>query len=834
MSTVVSDAPVSPKAVLSSPRSLWAAWLVSRVFVFALITVGDGAHPELGYYFRGVNGESIDEYPLPALIPLYLLKMVGASDEQSFALGFIILCLIIDALIAAYAIHLPQRGVTPETAENNRAWAALFWILFSVSATTSLYMRLDIFPAFLVGASAALLAFAPRFASVVLAFATSVKLWPGLLGAGLVGHFRKRPAWERLAAFFLSLGVIALAITALKGPERLIKPLSYQGDRGLQVESVWATPFVLIEYFNQGTYSIGFAESKSFEITGPGVDTALHLSSAATIIALVAAVAWAVYRLLRGGWTPRSATYFFLAAVAVLLATNKVFSPQYMIWIGPLLAVALVQPWGNAQPEPSNGGRKPGRSWLQPTTLIRFVAAAVVAAMALTSFVYPYTYVDIIFTLGAQWQPPLALALRNVLIVIIAVVLIAVVLIDEKESLGAHEAADDVDVDLEEEELDQAVTPEHRTANTTKLDAGVNWLAALAIAAVGTLLRLLILAIMTRKRDQKWWHELQAWDAEYYLQIAENGYFNPSMSFDEPAHFHTMAFFPGYPLLVRTVHQVTQLPYAAAAVVINFVFLVAVAAAVMALAHRMKATPLESNLAALVVTTAPMSIVFNMPYTEAMFVCFALWALVAMIDEKWVSAGVLITAASCVRLTSIDLVAAFGLIVLLKARRDWRAWAALVISAVPLAAYLSWANSHLKPKDGYFGIQEEYWNSAFDFGVASVRFVVNTLLTANDFGMIFSAVVILALPALLISTWNKLPLPVWLFCAILAANVLLSDGIMHSRPRLLLPAAVVLVPYVIAGMRSLGFNRTLPYVTVWVLFGSWYSAFMLSVFEWAI
>ena len=86
---------------------------------------------------------------------------------------------------------------------------------------------------------------------------------------------------------------------------------------------------------------------------------------------------------------------------------------------------------------------------------------------------------------------------------------------------------------------------------------------------------------------------------------------------------------------------------------------------------------------------------------------------------------------------------------------------------------------------------------------------------------------IIAAPICLLLAWGRLPLPAWLFAAVLMANVLLSDGIMHSRPRLLLPAAVVLVPWV-------GKKGASASVGAWVLFGAWFSAYMLAVFEWAI
>ena len=44
-----------------------------------------------------------------------------------------------------------------------------------------------------------------------------------------------------------------------------------------------------------------------------------------------------------------------------------------------------------------------------------------------------------------------------------------------------------------------------------------------------------------------WWHWLLRWDSGYYLSIAQNGY-----TYDgNPAHFQSVVFFPGYPILIR-------------------------------------------------------------------------------------------------------------------------------------------------------------------------------------------------------------------------------------------------------------------------------------------
>lgn len=345
------------------------------------------------------------------------------------------------------------------------------------------------------------------------------------------------------------------------------------------------------------------------------------------------------------------------------------------------------------------------------------------------------------------------------------------------------------------------------------------WFYATLVAVVGTAIRLSVLAAMAAAQGDSLWGLLNKWDANYYVGIARAGY--------APADETTLAFFPGFPLVVRAVSNLLGTEVAGTAMVLNLFFTIALAAGVMALARQMGLGTRGQVLGATVVTSAPMSIVFAMPYTEALFGALAIWAVVMLHDQRWIAAGALIFLASFVRLTAVDLIVVFALMVLFKAWRTWWAWLSVAVSALPLAGYIWWANRHLSGAGGYFGLQEKHWNSGFDGGRATVSWVAETLSSATNGGYLLSAAVIIAAPICLLLAWGRLPLPAWLFAAVLMANVLLSDGIMHSRPRLLLPAAVVLVPWV-------GKKGASASVGAWVLFGAWFSAYMLAVFEWAI
>lgn len=223
------------------------------------------------------------------------------------------------------------------------------------------------------------------------------KLWPGVLAAALVGKWNNRSTWTRLIWFALSVVVTAGITIATSGFERLTSPLSYQGDRGLQVESIAATPLTLANSFNKDGWVIEYAASKSYEIFGPGVSAGIVVSNALMLATLALALGVACVRFVRGGWTPDKAASFFLLLVVLLIVSNKVFSPQYLTWFGPLLAVVLAV-------IPTHGLGKIPR------------VAIIIAAM--TTLLYPFLYSQLVF--GPNPVVALILAARNVLMIYLA------------------------------------------------------------------------------------------------------------------------------------------------------------------------------------------------------------------------------------------------------------------------------------------------------------------------------------------------------------------------------------------------------------------------------
>jgi hypothetical protein len=263
------------------------------------------------------------------------------------------------------------------------------------------FTRFDLVSAALAGAALlALAARRPLGAGLLAAAGAAVKLWPAALAPGLLLH-RDRPV--RVLAGFAGLGAAAVAATlAGGGTTRLLSPLTWQGDRGLQIETIWATPLLWGRAVSPDTWSTPYTRFYAFQVEGPGAAALTTLSTVATVAA-VGLLGWLWWRAWRTG-TPATLALvglLGLAAACLLILPNKTLSPQYLLWIGALGATAPDEP------------------------LLPRLNLLVVVSCLLTQVIYPLGYGMLT---GPHWSNAIGAALltaRNGLLVAVTVLVIA-------------------------------------------------------------------------------------------------------------------------------------------------------------------------------------------------------------------------------------------------------------------------------------------------------------------------------------------------------------------------------------------------------------------------
>lgn len=395
----------------SMPSWKWAfgSWLAVKAIHMALWTAaGLGIQGDVMYYYNHTSAhwagtplsETLVEYPTPVVWILMLPLMIPGA-QYSYLFGFILMTWLLDA---AFAIALWRTG------GGHRVEALRMWLVFVLLMGPLLYMRFDVLPSVLVGAAILVNATRPALAGSLLGWGAATKLWPAaLLPTQWTGEGNRI---MRSLAGALGTGAALVALSLIFGGwDRLISPLAWQSDRGLQVESVAATPAMLSRIFF-GDHQIGMAFN-AYEVFGPLTGPMLTLSSIVTVVGFALIVAGAVVWVRRGrGSLP--GVLLLLAVVTVLVVGNKALSPQYMIWLGAPLAAALAlrgQPhyWADGEDAAEHGAA------------LRSLAMQLLLITALTQLVYPLTYSWLVHDHPLTGVAAAILAVRNVLLVVFAV-----------------------------------------------------------------------------------------------------------------------------------------------------------------------------------------------------------------------------------------------------------------------------------------------------------------------------------------------------------------------------------------------------------------------------
>jgi hypothetical protein len=254
--------------------------------------------------------------------------------------------------------------------------------------------RFDLWPAALItGALAAFVAGRQRVGAGVLGLAVSAKLFPAVLvPVAAVWIWRRRGRREAL----LCLGVFAAVLAVCFVPFLVLSPhglwhsITTQTSRPLQIESFGAG--VLLAAHAAGGLGITMRSSHgSQNLVGTAPDTLAVVQTVLQAAALVATWIWFA----RGPASRERLVRAAATAVCAFVAFGKVLSPQFLIWLIPL--VPLVR------------GRRGA------------VASALLAvALVVTQAWFPFRYWDLAlrFDPTASW---LVLARDLVLVALFAV-----------------------------------------------------------------------------------------------------------------------------------------------------------------------------------------------------------------------------------------------------------------------------------------------------------------------------------------------------------------------------------------------------------------------------
>ncbi|WP_255482442.1 glycosyltransferase family 87 protein [Pseudarthrobacter sp. NBSH8] len=398
--------PAAARSWLNTPRGLLTGFILVHLgfLIFAALLSLRGEAFSDTFIYRDWARAGFDEanlsggpspwvYPILALIPMALAGLAGPGP-------FFFLWVLMTTILNGWGLaKLTDRG-----RNQNAIPAGWWWLIFTLLMGWLGFARVDGLTAPIVLVALAYGVGRPFIASILLATATWVKVWPAAVMLALFAVVKNR-LLVVLAGVATSAVVVALAATIGSVP-KLLNFLTQQGDRGMQLEATFTTPWLWLSVLNIGDSRMYMnTDINSMQVDGPGTAVMSVLMQPLLILAalLVAGLTfWALHNGKLNGTGKADdgvdRTELLLAG-ALTLATafvvfNKVGSPQFMVWLAPAVAVGLAHSW---------------REWRVPAAMLIAIAVA-------TFFIYPLFYDAL-----SHNNPVMAgvLTIRNVLLVVL-------------------------------------------------------------------------------------------------------------------------------------------------------------------------------------------------------------------------------------------------------------------------------------------------------------------------------------------------------------------------------------------------------------------------------
>jgi glycosyl transferase family 87 len=270
------------------------------------------------------------EYPLLSIVPFSLgLIAPTAWYQVAFAIWMLLLAAIIYFILY-------------KTRSTGAAIAFAFYLV--IGNWGSAAARFDLVPAALILGSVILAARSQwNWAFALLALATMFKFFPVVLVVPFLIAQQKQYSdkwysWHRWSALVLYCGICVMAtlLSFSLNIANTINPFLYFFNRPIQVESTPATLLWIGKYLG---YPIKIIQSYgSVNIASALNDKISPLSS----LCLVAGLLYTFWLQWRDKLDIYTAS---LLTVLIIIITGKVFSPQYLIWLAPLVAFVGQANW---------------------------------------------------------------------------------------------------------------------------------------------------------------------------------------------------------------------------------------------------------------------------------------------------------------------------------------------------------------------------------------------------------------------------------------------------------------------------------------------------------
>ncbi len=332
------------------------------------------------------------EYP-----PLALLFFVLPRLASSSIIIYTILYkaeVLLAILIGLFLIYLLARRL------GKAPWKMmLVYTLCIIAVGPIVAEQFDIFSAILtLGSLYAYILGKNKTAWALLALGALTKIYPLFLApVYLVIALRNRQYRAAGSGILTALliGVIFAGPFVIVGSDSIKSLVEYHLQRGIQLESTYSSFLLIFDKLGLTQVNTVF-NFGSWNLAGGPVDALTKLSSYLLVILLLIAY-WFIYRRTKPGksQSTRIGAYALLV-LCIVLITSKVLSPQYLIWLIPLLPLVLQR----------------GRYIIMVVFILTGLA---------TYYLFPQAYLDL---MDLRTVPVVVLFIRNLLLVVLTVLVV--------------------------------------------------------------------------------------------------------------------------------------------------------------------------------------------------------------------------------------------------------------------------------------------------------------------------------------------------------------------------------------------------------------------------
>jgi hypothetical protein len=384
------------QAAVRSPVALWVGFVLAHLWLgmLALYAPGQPIGDVTGVYkfwivdyaFEGYGWVGIDTvwvYPILAILPMIAAAALGPDLYASTWLSIVML---VNAIAFAVILTAGRRAGPPHV-----GW---WWLGFLVALGPVAIGRIDSITVPIAVIGMLVVVARPALGGVLLTVAAWTKVWPAALVVAAVIVLRERGRVILGAAATSAL--VLVVVLALGAGGNVFSFITQQAGRGLQIESVIATPWMWDATLGPGHSRVYYDTAiLTFQLRGDGVAGAAAVATPLLALAVVLLLGFGILATRRGRTPGEVLPPLVLALTTSMIIFNKVGSPQFVTWLAvPILFGLLTAATGDGRP-------------------FRVPAIFGFGIAALTQAFYPYLYHEL---LGV---PKLAMVLvlttRNVL-----------------------------------------------------------------------------------------------------------------------------------------------------------------------------------------------------------------------------------------------------------------------------------------------------------------------------------------------------------------------------------------------------------------------------------